>query len=104
MTPVFTQFILSHASDNTTSQNIGGWMHGPSFPPQILGETVPPKSPSMRLPLGQSIRDGLFFLSFDQFISTQKLPSLSGNTGLCWEWRYSPIHLGCPHLTGILTS
>jgi len=23
MTPFFTQFVLSHASDNTTSQNIG---------------------------------------------------------------------------------
>jgi len=24
MTPYFTQFVLSHASDNTTSRNIGG--------------------------------------------------------------------------------
>src|SRR6218665_383663 len=41
-----TLFVLSHASDNTTSQNIGGTahggrMHGPSPPPQIFWGTVP---------------------------------------------------------------
>src|SRR6218665_3830202 len=39
-TPLFTRFILSRASDNTTSQNIGGRMHGPS-PTSNFGGTVP---------------------------------------------------------------
>ena len=40
-TPFFTLFILSRASDNTASQNIGG-----INPPQILGDhpPVPPRS------------------------------------------------------------
>ena len=45
----FIQFLLSHASDNTISQNIWG-MDRP--PPQILEGTVPPvppKSPPMRV-------------------------------------------------------
>src|SRR6218665_2694080 len=44
--PFFTLFILSRASDITTSLNIGGTnacMGRP--PPQILGGTVPPVSP-----------------------------------------------------------
>src|SRR6218665_2101800 len=47
----FTQFLLSHASDNTTSRNIGEQMHGPSpHKHQILEGTVfpvTPKSPLM---------------------------------------------------------
>src|SRR6218665_3978536 len=49
-THFFTRFILSRASDNTTSQNIGGPMHGPSPPPQTLGgpsPPVPPRSPPL---------------------------------------------------------
>ena len=30
--------VLCHASNNITSRNIGGRMHGPSPPPQILGD------------------------------------------------------------------
>jgi len=40
MTFFKTQFAHAHASDNTTSRNIGGRMHGPS-PPQILGDRLP---------------------------------------------------------------
>ena len=40
--PFFTLFILSHTSDNTTSQNIGGTNAWAVPPPQISGGTVPP--------------------------------------------------------------
>ena len=40
-TPFFTRFILSGASDNTTSQNIGEDQCMGRPPPQILGGTVP---------------------------------------------------------------
>src|SRR6218665_166046 len=40
-TPSLTQFVLSHTSNNTTSQNIGARMHRPSPPPQILGDRPP---------------------------------------------------------------
>src|SRR6218665_3563750 len=45
ITLFFTLFVLSRAFDNTTSQTMGGRMHGPS-PPQILG------GPSPQFPLG----------------------------------------------------
>src|SRR6218665_2344953 len=62
----FTLFILSHASDNTTSQNIGGPMHGPS-PTSNFGGGSPPSPPRFPpLPLGSlrrsprpHIREGL---------------------------------------------
>src|SRR6218665_1350574 len=38
----FTLFKLSRPSHNTTSQNIGGPMHGPSIHLKFLGGTVPP--------------------------------------------------------------
>ena len=45
MTPFyFTLFVLSRAFDNTTSQNIGGRIHGPS-PPQIFWGDRPPSPP-----------------------------------------------------------
>jgi len=44
-TPFFTLFILSRASDNTTSQNIGGTNAWAVPPPQIWGGTVPPVPP-----------------------------------------------------------
>src|SRR6218665_2881766 len=46
--PFFTLFVLSRTSDNTTSLNIGGPMHGPS-PPQIFGGRTPspPRSPPL---------------------------------------------------------
>src|SRR6218665_2969156 len=49
MTPFFTLFLLSRASDNTTSQNIGGRMHGPSPISNFWGTVppVPPRSPPM---------------------------------------------------------
>src|SRR6218665_3898948 len=40
-TPFFTLFILSRASDNTTSLNIGADQCMGRPPPQILGGTVP---------------------------------------------------------------
>ena len=40
----FSQFILCHAWNNTTSRSIGGRMHGPSSTPNILGDR-PPVSP-----------------------------------------------------------
>ena len=54
----FNQFVLSNASDYTTSRNIGGRMHGPSPTSQIFleGDCPPvlPKSPPM--PLGGNER------------------------------------------------
>src|SRR6218665_3327532 len=47
-TPFFTLFILSRASDNTTSQNIGGTDAWAVPPPQIWG---PSPSPSSSPPL-----------------------------------------------------
>ena len=41
LTPIFTLFELSRPSHNTSSQNIGGPMHGPS-PTSNFGGTVPP--------------------------------------------------------------
>src|SRR6218665_375653 len=40
---LFTLFLLSRTSDNTTSQNIGGRMHGPFPHPTYLGDR--PQSP-----------------------------------------------------------
>ena len=40
-TPFLTLFVLSRASDNTTSQNIGGRMHGPSPHLKFLGDRPP---------------------------------------------------------------
>jgi len=49
VTPFFTQFVLSHASNNITSPNIEGTDIWAVHPPQILG-TVPPSPPiSLRL-------------------------------------------------------
>ena len=39
-----TLFVLSRASDNTTSQNMGGRMHGPSPTSNFFGRTVPQSS------------------------------------------------------------
>src|SRR6218665_2720201 len=50
MTPFFTLFVLSRASDNTTSQNIGGRMHGPYPHLKFLGDRPP--SPPRSPPLG----------------------------------------------------
>src|SRR6218665_2164650 len=49
MNTFFTLFVLSRASDNTTSQNIGGRMHGPSPTSNFLGDRppIPPRSPPM---------------------------------------------------------
>jgi len=41
MTPVFTHFVLSHASANTASQNIGGSDTWAVPPPQIVGGPSP---------------------------------------------------------------
>src|SRR6218665_2848588 len=49
----FTLFILSRASDNTTSLNIGGPMHGPS-PTSNFGETVPQSPLGLRPCVWQS--------------------------------------------------
>ena len=45
----FTMFVLSRASDNTTSLNIGGPMHGPSPHLKFWGDRppVPPRSPPL---------------------------------------------------------
>jgi len=45
----FTMFVLSRASDNTTSLNIGGTNAWAVPPPQILGDRppVPPRSPPL---------------------------------------------------------
>src|SRR6218665_1811926 len=42
MTPVFTHFVLSHASANTASRNIGGTDTWAVPPPQIVGDRHPP--------------------------------------------------------------
>src|SRR6218665_1606428 len=46
--PFFTLFILSRASDNTTSLNIGGTNAWAVPPPQIFGGTVLPGPPGLR--------------------------------------------------------
>ena len=43
--PFFTLFVLSRASNNTTSLNIGGNQYMGRPPPQIFGEDRPPSSP-----------------------------------------------------------
>src|SRR6218665_1879188 len=43
--PLFTLFILSLTSDNTTSQNIGGTNARAVPPPQTFGRTIPPVLP-----------------------------------------------------------
>ena len=58
----FTLFLLSSASDNTTSQNIGGTDAWAVPPPQILRGTVPP------VPLG--LRPCLNHFVFIQNVST----------------------------------
>src|SRR6218665_2448938 len=42
-TTFFTLFVLSRASDNTTSQNIRGWIHGPASHLKFGGPS--PESP-----------------------------------------------------------
>src|SRR6218665_1756042 len=42
ITPFFTLFVLSRASDNTTYQNIGGTDSWADLPPQIWKQTVSP--------------------------------------------------------------
>src|SRR6218665_3090198 len=51
MTPFFTRFVLSRASDNTTSQNIGGTDAWTVPPTSNLGDRppAPPKSPPVPL-------------------------------------------------------
>ena len=48
-TPFFTLFILTHASDNAASLNIGGANAWAVPPPQLLGDRppVPPRSPPL---------------------------------------------------------
>ena len=53
-TPFFTRFILSRASDNTSSQNIGGYGCMGRPPPQIFWGTVTPVPP-MSPPLGVAV-------------------------------------------------
>src|SRR6218665_1702899 len=44
-TPFFTLFVVSRASDNTTSQNIGGGrMHGPSPTSNLKKSTLSPRA------------------------------------------------------------
>jgi len=52
MTPVFTQFALSQASDNTTSRNIGATDARAVPHLKFFGGTAPPapKSPLMIIP------------------------------------------------------
>jgi len=50
VTPYFTLFLLSHASDNTTSQNIGGsdaWAVPPTSNFSGTVSPVPPRSPPL---------------------------------------------------------
>src|SRR6218665_789767 len=42
-TPLFTQFVVCLTSNNSTSQNIGGRMHGPT--PHLKFGGVPPLHP-----------------------------------------------------------
>ena len=55
----FTLFVISSASDNTTSQNIGGRMHGRP-PPLFFGGTVPSPPRSSSLVLSVSLHCMLF--------------------------------------------
>src|SRR6218665_1592026 len=55
MTPFFTLFVLSRASDNTTSQNVGGGTDAWAVPPpQIWGGGVPPVPLGLRSALHSS--------------------------------------------------
>src|SRR6218665_1800341 len=47
LTPIFSQLVVSLTSNNSTSQNIGGRMHGPSLDLKFWG-TVPPVPLSLR--------------------------------------------------------
>src|SRR6218665_3388739 len=49
----FRQFVLCLTSNNSSSQNIEGRMHGPSLLLKFWGTipTVPPKSPPMLAPI-----------------------------------------------------
>jgi len=65
-TPLFTLFLLSRTSDNTTSQNIGGRMHRPSPTSNFGGPPSPPRFPP--LPCGL-----IFFFTaniFDDFFES----------------------------------
>src|SRR6218665_1014799 len=60
MTPLFYSVVLSHASDNTTSRNIGRtdiWV----VPPQILGD-LPPSAPLSIRPCRSSRNFSAFIL------------------------------------------
>src|SRR6218665_2101485 len=55
---LFSQFVLCHASNNTTFRNIGGRVHGPSSPQNVWGivPLVPPKSPPVDSCISKHLR------------------------------------------------
>ena len=57
MTPFFTYFVLSHASDNIrpTSREIGGTDAWAVPPPRVLGEDRPPSPPVSLRPWGLAL-------------------------------------------------
>src|SRR6218665_1918253 len=55
ITPFFSQFVISYASSNTTSRNIGGTDTWAVLPPQLfVGVTVPPVPPKPQ-PMDKSL-------------------------------------------------
>src|SRR6218665_916272 len=68
-TPFFTLLILSRASDNTTSLNIGGTNAWAVPPPQIFWGAVPPAPLGLRPCIGRIVDTHLHF-----FIKQRSMP------------------------------
>jgi len=83
MTPFFkSQFVLCHTSNNTTSQNIGGRMHGPSPTSNFKGTVPQPPQVSAHGNIGNSDMISLLPISPWAEISVQlyKSPHHSAST------------------------
>src|SRR6218665_1005102 len=100
MTPFFTQLVLSHASDNTTSRNIGGtdaWSVGTVPHLKFWGDRppVPPKSPPMHS--SALLLRSTFRWPSDLWTSDLHELSDSCTTYLVWlSGNHSPLPPGMP--------
>ena|SRR6218665_1402813 len=87
----FTLSVLSRASDNTTSQNIGGRMHGPSPHLNFLGDRLPrpPRSP----PLPCHVKRSVFNLSSGRIF----------HVGPAWPCNYRSLGLSINYHLATIT-